>query len=170
RKSTKVVWETEISDERIIRSFPKINKHCFTPYEISNFSHKTYDKGYRDFTNWCNVCKVIILGDVFVGKTSVVNRYCKKIFETNYKSTIGVDFEVETYEIMGVPFTLQIWDTAGQERFKSIAQSYYRGAHVVLLVFDLTNSESLFSCQKWLTEALISVTDPIIFIIGSNWI
>ncbi|VEN35836.1 unnamed protein product, partial [Callosobruchus maculatus] len=108
RKSTKVVWETEISDERIIRSFPKINKHCFTPYEISNFSHKTYDKGYRDFTNWCNVCKVIILGDVFVGKTSVVNRYCKKIFETNYKSTIGVDFEVETYEIMGVPFTLQI--------------------------------------------------------------
>nr|CAH7768351.1 unnamed protein product [Callosobruchus chinensis] len=149
-KSTKAILETEIPSDRIIRSFPKINKHCFTPYQISDFSHKTYDKGYKDLTNWWNVCKVIILGDVSVGKTSAVNRYCKKIFETNYKSTIGVDFEVETYEIMGVPFTLQMRDS------------------IVLLVFDLTNSESLFSCQKWLTEALISVVDPIIFIIGSK--
>nr|CAI5867132.1 unnamed protein product [Callosobruchus analis] len=167
-KLAKVILETKIPEDRIISSFPKISKHCFTPYKTSYFSHNTYDKGYKDLTNWWNVCKVIILGDVSVGKTSVLNRYCKKIFESNYKSTIGVDFEVETYEIMGVPFTLQIWDTAGQERFKSIAQSYYRGAHVVLLVFDLTNLESLFSCEKWLTEALISVIDPIVFLIGSK--
>ncbi|CAH1961947.1 unnamed protein product [Acanthoscelides obtectus] len=172
KETKKGFVHTAVLEDRKIITFPAMNKDCFTPFEISDFSHKTYKKCWKDGEfisgNWLNVCKVIILGDVSVGKTSIVNRYCRKMFDTNYKSTIGVDFEMETFEILGVSFTLQIWDTAGQERFKSIAQSYYRGAHVILLVFDLTSLDTLYSCQKWLSEALMSVTDPIIFMVGSK--
>jgi small GTP-binding protein len=65
--------------------------------------------------------KVIILGDMGVGKTSLVNRFVNNSFNKDYKATIGVDFEVERFKILGLPFNLQIWDTAGQERFKCIA-------------------------------------------------
>jgi Ras-related protein Rab-34 len=71
---------------------------------------------------------VIVVGDVSVGKTALVNRYCRNLFERDYKSTIGVDFESEIFSILNRSFTLQIWDTAGQERFKSIASAYYKRA------------------------------------------
>lgn len=48
-------------------------------------------------------------------------RLCHNTFDRNYKATIGVDFEVEKFSVLGVPISLQIWDTAGQERFKCIA-------------------------------------------------
>ncbi|XP_076363807.1 ras-related protein Rab-34-like isoform X2 [Tachypleus tridentatus] len=73
------------------------------------------------------ISKTIFVGDVAVGKTFLVNRFCYEVFYSNYKSTIGVDFEVERFDILNAPFHLQIWDTAGQERFKSISAAYYRG-------------------------------------------
>lgn len=63
------------------------------------------------------------------------------------------------------------WDTAGQERFKSIAQSYYRCAHVVIIVFDLTNLYSLSHCKNWLKEALNAndeATTPLLFLVGTK--
>jgi Ras-related protein Rab-34 len=64
---------------------------------------------------------VIVIGDTAVGKTCLVQRYVSNSFSKDYKATIGVDFEVEQFKILNVPFGIQIWDTAGQERFKSIA-------------------------------------------------
>jgi len=52
----------------------------------------------------------------------------------------------------GKTLKLTIWDTAGQERFRTITSSYYRGAHAVLLVFDLTNADSFRSSQRWLSD------------------
>lgn len=120
--------------------------------------------------NSLNIYKIIILGDVSAGKTCILNRFCHKMFESNYKATIGVDFEVEKFEILGIPFNLQIWDTAGQERFKSIAQSYYRSSHVIMIVFDLTNIFSLRNASVWLYEAkkACATTNPFVFLIGSK--
>ena len=64
---------------------------------------------------------MIILGDMGVGKTSMVNRFINNSFSKDYKATIGVDFEIERFKVMNVPFNLQIWDTAGQESFRCIA-------------------------------------------------
>ncbi|PNJ13787.1 LOW QUALITY PROTEIN: RAB36 isoform 3, partial [Pongo abelii] len=72
--------------------------------------------------------KVVVVGDLYVGKTSLIHRFCKNVFDRDYKATIGVDFEIERFEIAGIPYSLQIWDTAGQEKFKCIASAYYRGA------------------------------------------
>uniref|UniRef100_A0A8C5DI20 Ras-related protein Rab-34-like n=1 Tax=Gouania willdenowi TaxID=441366 RepID=A0A8C5DI20_GOUWI len=90
-----------------------------------------------------NVAKVIVVGDVAVGKTCLISRFCKESFERKYKATIGVDFEMERFEVLGVPFSLQLWDTAGQERFKCIASTYYRGAQAIIVVFDLSSVSSL---------------------------
>ncbi|KAF0038602.1 hypothetical protein F2P81_009086 [Scophthalmus maximus] len=55
-----------------------------------------------------NIAKVIVVGDVAVGKTCLISSFCKRDFEKNYKATIGVDFEMERFEVLGVPFSLQL--------------------------------------------------------------
>ncbi|KAM7312861.1 ras-related protein Rab-34 [Ixodes scapularis] len=96
--------------------------------------------------------------------------FCHEVYDANYKATIGVDFEVEKFSVLHVPFSLQIWDTAGQERFRSITSAYYRGAQVVILVFDLSLASSLYNTPKWLEETLESNGghDPLRFLVGTK--
>uniref|UniRef100_A0A8C9UC54 Ras-related protein Rab-36 n=1 Tax=Serinus canaria TaxID=9135 RepID=A0A8C9UC54_SERCA len=96
--------------------------------------------------------------------------FCKDTFDKNYKATIGVDFEMERFEVLGVPFSLQLWDTAGQERFKCIASTYYRGAQAIVIVFDVNDVGSLEHTRQWLADAL-KENDPsnvILFLVGSK--
>lgn len=100
------------------------------------------------------ISKVIVVGDLAVGKTCLINRFCKDVFDRNYNATVGVDFELENFRVLGVPFTLQLWDTSGQERYKCIASSYYRGAQVVIVAFDVNDIGSLSHVRQWLEESL----------------
>ncbi|RZC35105.1 ras-related protein Rab-34 [Asbolus verrucosus] len=146
-----------------IKEFPKPFK--YTPYNKFDFSIPVRTPLSL------KVCKIIILGDLCVGKTSLLNRFCRKVFDSNYRTTIGVDFQTEQLNILGVPYHLQIWDTAGQERFKCIAQCYYRKAHVIMLVFDLSTIRTLAGCKNWLRDALEVSNDiesPFIFLVGSK--
>nr|XP_005298315.2 ras-related protein Rab-34 isoform X1 [Chrysemys picta bellii] len=116
------------------------------------------------------ISKIIVVGDLSVGKTCLINRFCKDTFDKNYKATIGVDFEMERFEVLGVPFSLQLWDTAGQERFKCIASTYYRGAQAIVIVFDVNDVASLAHTRQWLADAL-KENDPsnvILFLVGSK--
>ena len=70
----------------------------------------------------------------------------------SYISTIGVDFKIRTIELDGKTIKLQIWDTAGQERFRTISSTYYRGAHGIIVVYDITNMDSFKNVKRWLTE------------------
>ncbi|XP_077064989.1 ras-related protein Rab-34a isoform X3 [Siphateles boraxobius] len=96
--------------------------------------------------------------------------FCKNVFDKNYKATIGVDFEMERFEVLGVPFSLQLWDTAGQERFKCIASTYYRGAQAVIIVFDLTDVASLEHTRQWLEDAMKEndPTNVLLFLVGTK--
>uniref|UniRef100_A0A4W6FMA4 RAB34, member RAS oncogene family b n=1 Tax=Lates calcarifer TaxID=8187 RepID=A0A4W6FMA4_LATCA len=117
-----------------------------------------------------NIAKVIVVGDVAVGKTCLISRFCKGAFDKNYKATIGVDFEMERFEVLGVPFSLQLWDTAGQERFKCIASTYYRGAQAIIVVFDLSSVSSLAHARQWLEDAM-KENDPssvLLFLVGTK--
>ena len=67
-------------------------------------------------------------------------------------TTIGVDFKIKTLDIDGKSVKLQIWDTAGQERFRNIVSSYYRGAHGIMMVYDITDQESFQNLNSWLIE------------------
>ncbi|XP_029051841.1 ras-related protein Rab-34 isoform X1 [Osmia bicornis bicornis] len=155
-------------EERQINNWPPPFSSEITLYKERNF-HTVVRRSCMRKCLTLKISKAIVIGDVSVGKSCLINRFCHKIFDNNYKATIGVDFEVERFDILGIPFHLQIWDTAGQERFKSIAASYYRGANVIMIVFDLANLVSLGHCQQWFNEATQCNTEPYyVFLIGTK--
>lgn len=93
--------------------------------------------------------KLILLGEASVGKSSLVSRFTLSTFP-DYMATIGVDFTGKTLFIHDRPVRLQLWDTAGQERFFSLAASYVRASRVAILVYDVTDKESLVEAERWL--------------------
>ena len=96
--------------------------------------------------------KIMLIGDSGVGKSSLLSKYVRDEFDKSYISTIGVDFRIKTVKHKNKIVKLQIWDTAGQERFRTITASYYRGAHGIVVAFDLTNKESFENISSWLNE------------------
>eukprot|EP00300_Choanocystis_sp_HF-7_P040103 c6528_g1_i1.p2 GENE.c6528_g1_i1~~c6528_g1_i1.p2 ORF type:complete len:217 (+),score=53.66 c6528_g1_i1:40-651(+) len=96
--------------------------------------------------------KCLMIGDCGVGKSSILKRYVDDTLPGEHQSTIGVDFKIKSVVKDGKSVKLQIWDTAGQERFRTITRSYYRGAHVIVIVFDITSRDSFASLDMWLTE------------------
>lgn len=100
------------------------------------------------------VFKGVVVGDAGVGKTSMVRRFGDGTFSEKYNTTIGVEFVHRTkiVQVNGVPknIKLQLWDTAGQERFQAMVNSYYRGAHVLLVVFAVNDMSSFQKVPDWL--------------------
>ena len=98
------------------------------------------------------IFKVLLLGNSNVGKSSLFLRFVDDIWNDTFVPTIGVDFKIKTFEIDSKKIKMQIWDTAGQERFKNIISSYYRGAHGILLLYDVTDKDSFKNLSNWLIE------------------
>jgi len=96
--------------------------------------------------------KILIIGDSGVGKSCLLLQFSDGVFVEEFISTIGVDFKVKLLDIKGKRIKLQIWDTAGQERFRTITASYYRGAHGIIVVYDVTDKNSFENVSKWLKE------------------
>uniref|UniRef100_A0A1E1XIC3 Putative rab subfamily protein of small gtpase n=1 Tax=Amblyomma aureolatum TaxID=187763 RepID=A0A1E1XIC3_9ACAR len=96
--------------------------------------------------------KIVLIGDAGVGKSCLVRRFAEDTFTDGYKLTVGVDFKIKTIELQGKTIKLQIWDTAGEERFYSITSCFYRGAHGIIVVYDVTNQKSFESVKKWFHE------------------
>jgi len=94
----------------------------------------------------------LLIGDSGVGKSSLLLRFSDETYSTDYVCTVGVDFKIKTLELDGKTIKLQIWDTAGQERFRTITSSYYRGAHGIIIVFDITAAETFANVRHWLFE------------------
>jgi|UniRef100_A0A7S4C9R9 Ras-related protein Rab-1A len=105
--------------------------------------------------------KLLLIGDSGVGKSCLLLRFADDTYTESYISTIGVDFKIRTIELEGKTIKLQIWDTAGQERFRTITSSYYRGAHGIIVVYDVTDMESFNNVKTWLSEIDKYATDKV---------
>ncbi|XP_071461351.1 ras-related protein Rab-26 isoform X2 [Marmota flaviventris] len=100
--------------------------------------------------------KVMLVGDSGVGKTCLLVRFKDGAFLAGtFISTVGIDFRNKVLDVDGVKVKLQIWDTAGQERFRSVTHAYYRDAHALLLLYDVTNKASFDNIQDSLDKALV---------------
>ena len=70
----------------------------------------------------------------------------------DYCNFIGIDFKIKAIEIDQKIVKLQIWDTAGQERFRTITQTYYRGAMGIILAYDCSSQESFKNIKNWIKQ------------------
>ncbi|XP_054848180.1 ras-related protein Rab-26 [Eublepharis macularius] len=114
--------------------------------------------------------KVMLVGDSGVGKTCLLVRFKDGAFLAgSFISTVGIDFRNKVLNVDGVKVKLQIWDTAGQERFRSVTHAYYRDAHALLLLYDVTNRASFDNMQAWLTEIQeYAKQDVVLMLLGNK--
>ena len=113
--------------------------------------------------------KILLCGPAAVGKTSLIHRFIKSKFQTDYKLTVGVDIltkEVE-YEPNKIA-TLSIWDIGGQERFSFIRTTFYKGASGSLLVFDLSRAATWDNIKNWRAEVKQFAGDIPFVLIGNK--
>ena len=97
--------------------------------------------------------KIVLIGDTFTGKTSLLLKYTDNAFPEMHIATIGVEFKEKSFMLNNRKITLQIWDTSGQERFRSLTQNFYRNADGILFVFDVTNKDSFDHIKNWLMDS-----------------
>lgn len=116
------------------------------------------------------VHKTILLGDSGVGKTSLLVQFDTGKFQTgNFSATVGIGFTNKVVTVDDRSVKLQIWDTAGQERFRSVTHAYYRDAHALLLLYDVTNKTSFDNIRAWLGEIREYANDEVaIMLIGNK--
>jgi Ras-related protein Rab-8A len=113
--------------------------------------------------------KVLLLGDSSVGKTCFLKRYIDNTFQDAYLSTIGFDFKFKNVTLKdGKKVKVQLWDTAGQERFRTIAKSYYKGAHGIILVYDVTNQKSFDNIRNWVNQIKEEASSKVCIILIAN--
>ena len=115
--------------------------------------------------------KIVLLGDVSVGKTSIASRYCKNSFNEHHINTIGGAYQQQKVVLNnGSMVKLHIWDTSGQERFRAMTNLYYRDAQVAILTYDITNESSFASIDFWIEELKFKVENEnmILCLVGNK--
>ena len=115
--------------------------------------------------------KIVLLGDVSVGKTSIASSYCKNSFNDHHINTIGGAYQQQKVVLPnGSMVKLHIWDTSGQERFRAMTNLYYRDAQVAILTYDITNEQSFSSIDFWIKELKYKVENEnmILCLVGNK--
>lgn len=116
-------------------------------------------------------CKVVMLGDSAVGKSSIAVRYLRNEFSGLHVVTIGAQFQQPLIKLKnGNVLKVNLWDTTGEEKFRSMVQMYYREAKGAILVYDIGNKDSFTKIEYWLQVLLENVRkeDIILFLVGNK--
>ncbi|MHA1349143.1 MAG: Rab family GTPase, partial [Candidatus Odinarchaeia archaeon] len=113
------------------------------------------------------VFKVIVIGDGFVGKTSLILRFTHNMFNEEYKKTLGTDFAIKNFKVDDSSVKLQIWDLGGQEIFKDLRRVFYPGSKGALIVYDVTDRKSFENVRNWYND-IRSVAKNIPIILVAN--
>merc|ERR1719295_52727 len=109
--------------------------------------------------------KVLLIGDSGVGKSNLTLRYVDGIYKDSF---FGVEFKICSRFIDEKLIKMQIWDTAGQERFRTITNSFYRGSHGIVLVYDITDPTSFEHVRCWAQEILKYADGAAMLLVGNK--
>ena len=104
--------------------------------------------------------KILVIGDVGTGKTSIIRKYVHNMFSDSYKSTIGVDFALKVVHMDDWMVRMQLWDIAGQERFGQMTRVYYKDAVGAFVVFDVSRPDTFEGVLKWKADVARKVQLP----------
>ncbi|KAH8288200.1 hypothetical protein KR054_009733, partial [Drosophila jambulina] len=96
--------------------------------------------------------RILIIGDVGVGKSSLLGRFLDDKFSSEYQRTLFLDFEVRRVEVAGEMMLLAMWDACGKESYHNALRNFYREAHGVIIVYDITSLASFRNVEHWLQE------------------
>ena len=117
-----------------------------------------------------NDLKIILLGESGVGKTSIILRYYKDLFDPNLQSTIGSTFIKKSLVKNNIKYNMNIWDTTGQEKYHSVTKLFIREASIAILVYAINNAESFKKLDFWI-KAVKDICDEnaILAIVGNKF-
>jgi small GTP-binding protein len=113
--------------------------------------------------------KLVVVGDSGVGKTCILLRYVRNVFDPDTQTTLGVEFMTKIVETEQHRIQLQLWDTAGQELFRSVTRGYYRGSAGAFIVFDITNHDTFDHITRWLHDIReVARSDVVTVLLGNK--
>ena len=112
--------------------------------EINNSSNSKYEYTYS--------VKFIIVGDSSVGKSNILLRFSRNVFDPGHQATLGIEFANKHLEYNNTDYLVQVWDTAGQENFRSVTRAYYKASAVAMVVYDISSEESFQHIQSWIKD------------------
>jgi small GTP-binding protein len=118
--------------------------------------------------NYDYLIKLLVIGNSGVGKTNMLLKFCDNNFMSSHLTTIGIDFKIKTILMGSDKVRLQIWDTAGQEKFKTITQTYYRGAMGIVLTYAINERETFEDIQNWIKQIKIHASDNVLKVLVGN--
>ena len=113
--------------------------------------------------------KMIVVGDSQCGKSSLLQQFVYERFDPSRDLTVGVDLAFKTVQLLDKQVKLQLWDLSGQSTFHNIIRVYYRGAHVILFVYDVTDERSFDHIRNWLDRiqsAWVNDYSPAMMLVG----
>ena len=96
--------------------------------------------------------KFIIVGDSSVGKSNILLRFSRNVFDPGHQATLGIEFANKHIFYNNIDYLVQVWDTAGQENFRSVTRAYYKASAVAMVVYDITSEESFQNIQSWIKD------------------
>ena len=115
-----------------------------------------------------NEIKMILLGDCGVGKTNIISRYLKNVFNEGQLTTTGANYAMKKININGTTFQINIWDTAGQEKYQSVTKMFLQEAQIILLCYSITEHKSFEHLEYWYKLAKDIIGSNIVLGVAGN--
>ena len=113
-------------------------------YNLGNSSNSKFEYTYS--------VKFIIVGDSSVGKSNILLRFSRNVFDPGHQATLGIEFANKHLQYNNTDYLVQVWDTAGQENFRSVTRAYYKASAVAMVVYDISSEESFQHIQTWIKD------------------
>ena len=126
------------------------------------------DSSYQSKCDYSYSVKFIIVGDSSVGKSNILLRFSRNIFDSGHQATLGIEFANKHLIYNNTDYLIQIWDTAGQENFRSVTRAYYKASAVAMVVYDITKEETFEHIQSWLKDCKDLAPKTVLLVLVGN--